>query len=86
MDIKVTNCDTGHPIHGAIVTDMWGGSYMTDSSGFVVIAPGAETMYFGTIVTVSGSNYIHADLTLTSLGENDVCLKPVGGTGGGGIY
>ena len=87
MDIKVTNCNTGHPINMAMVMDIYGGTYLTDSSGLLQIAPGQEDMYLNTVVQISGGNYITKQFTLLSLSENDFCLMPVGVTGGtGGLY
>jgi hypothetical protein len=91
MDIKVTSCSTSKPIYLATVSDIYGNSTYTDSSGFVQIVPGNEGEYYGTVVGISAYGYISNQFTLQSYAENDFCLQPVPATGtgtgtGGSLY
>ena len=91
MDIKVTSCSTHQAIYLATVSDIYGNSTYTDSSGYVQIVPGTEGEYYGTVVSISAYGYLTAEFTLSSYGENDFCLQlvPTTGTGTGtgtGLY
>ncbi len=91
MDIKITSCATGKPIYLALVSDIYGNSSYTNSSGFVQIIPGDEGEYYGTVIAVSATGYISNEFTLQSYGENDFCLQTVPATGtgtgtGGSLY
>ena len=91
MDIKVTSCSTHQAIYLATVSDIYGNSTYTDSSGYVQIVPGTEGEYYGTVVSISAYGYLTAEFTLSSYGENDFCLQlvPATGTGtgtGGSLY
>lgn len=92
MDIKVTSCATHQPIYLATVSDIYGNSTQTNSSGFVQIVPGTEDEYYGTVISIYAYSYITAEFTISSYGENDFCLQPAPatgtgtGTGTGGLY